>query len=104
MLLDKVICMGGTNRIGTNTCHHNKKLNQRLDYLHLFWDLSKSLINEYSDSFYVLCYDLIAECKFNKAEHQFESTYKETNEYVLRILTWNSRAVVPEGRTYILSR
>ena len=49
MLLDKVICMGGTNRIGTNTCHHNKKLNQRLDYLHLFWDLSKSLINEYSD-------------------------------------------------------
>ena len=27
MWLNKVICMGGTNQIGTNTCHHNKKLN-----------------------------------------------------------------------------
>ena len=49
MWLNKVIYMGGTNQLGTNTCHHNKKLNQILNHLHLFWDFPKSLINEYSD-------------------------------------------------------
>ena len=41
--------MGNTNQFGTNTCHCNKKLNQILNYLQLFWDFPKSLINEYSD-------------------------------------------------------
>ena len=41
--------MGGTNQFGTNTCHHNKKLNWILNHLQLFWDFPKSLINEYSD-------------------------------------------------------
>jgi hypothetical protein len=27
MWLNKVIYMGSTNQLGTNTCHHNKKLN-----------------------------------------------------------------------------
>ena len=41
--------MGGTNQFGTNTCHHNKKLDQILNHLHLFGDFPKSPINEYSD-------------------------------------------------------
>ena len=42
--------MGGTNQFDTNTCHHNKKLDQILNHLQLFRDFSKSPINEYSDS------------------------------------------------------
>ena len=49
MWLDKAIWMGGINQFDTNTCHHNKKLNQISNHLHLFWDFPKSLINEYSD-------------------------------------------------------
>ena len=51
MWLNKVICMGGTNQFGTNTYHHNKKLNWILKHLQLFWDFPKSLVNEYSDSY-----------------------------------------------------
>ena len=50
MWLNKVICMGGTDQLGTNTWHHNKKLNYLLNNLHLFWDFPKSLINEYGDT------------------------------------------------------
>ena len=39
--------MGVTNQFGINTCHHNKKLNQILNHLHLFWHFPKSLINKY---------------------------------------------------------
>ena len=42
--------MGGANQFGTNTCHHNNKLDQILNHLHLFWDFSKSMINEYNDN------------------------------------------------------
>ena len=49
MWLNKAIRMGGINQFGTNTCHHNKKLDQILNHLHLFWDFPKSPINEYSD-------------------------------------------------------
>ena len=41
--------MCGTNQIGTNTCHHNKKSNWILNHSHLYWNFEKSLINEYSD-------------------------------------------------------
>ena len=44
-----MICIGNTNQFGTNTCHHNKKLNYIINHLHLFWDFLKSLINEYND-------------------------------------------------------
>ena len=49
MWLNKAIRVGGTNQFGTNTCHHNKKLDQILNHLQLFWDFPKSPINEYSD-------------------------------------------------------
>ena len=52
MWFKKAICMGGTNQFGTNTWHHNKKLKQMLNQLHLFWDFPKSLINKYSDKSY----------------------------------------------------
>ena len=46
--LSKPIRMGGTNQFGINTCHHNNKLDQILNHLHLVWDFPKSPINEYS--------------------------------------------------------
>jgi hypothetical protein len=50
MWLNKPIRVGNTNQFGTNTtCHHNNKLDQILNHLHLFWDFPKSPINEYSD-------------------------------------------------------
>ena len=49
MWLSKAIHVDGTNQFDTNTCHNNKKLDQILNHLHLFWDFPKSPINEYSD-------------------------------------------------------
>ena len=46
--------MGDTNQFGTNTCHHNKKSNQTLNYLHLFRGFPKPLINKYSDDLLLL--------------------------------------------------
>ena len=42
--------MGGTNQCGINTCHHNNKLDQILNHLHLIRNSPKSPINEYSDT------------------------------------------------------
>ena len=39
--------MGNINQIDTNTCHHNTKLDEILNHLHLIWDIQKSPINEY---------------------------------------------------------
>jgi hypothetical protein len=49
MWLSKAIHVDGTSQFDTNTCHHNKKLDQILNHLHLFWDFPKSPIKEYSD-------------------------------------------------------
>ena len=46
----RVICMGGTDQFGTNTCQHNKNMSQILNHLHLFWESLNSLINEYNDT------------------------------------------------------
>ena len=46
MWLNKPIRVGGTNQFGINTRHHNKKLDQILNHLHLFWDFPKFPINE----------------------------------------------------------
>ena len=48
MWLNKPIRVGITNQFGTNTCHHNKKLDQILSHLHIIWDFPESPINEYS--------------------------------------------------------
>ena len=45
----KWFCMDGINQFGTNTCQHNKKLNQISSLMYLFWDFPKSMINKDND-------------------------------------------------------
>ena len=73
MWLNEDICMDDTNQYGTNTCHHNKKLNQILNHLHLFGDFPKSLINEYCDYILYECNSLFLACNSILVSHIWSS-------------------------------
>jgi hypothetical protein len=64
MWLDKPIRMSGTNQFDINTCHHNNKLDQILNHLHLFGNFSKSPINEYSDQVIIIWSDVVHMTEF----------------------------------------